>query len=776
MKFFKLLPLILILTQSHFSNAVRAGTFNQEKRTFYSLQDGLPSETVHVVKSLHGHTFAGTEKGLAFFDGSKFISHELVPRLPVYDLAANNDMVGALVKDGKGSKLFFLGHGEVSHVISIPAKYEISPQPGNLVFEEKGYIVASGDLLEFPLDKKSFQPKSLKMPKANANQICVTKENIWIAADEALLKYSKATKTWEKVLPKDDDKSWAPRSVMGVSQSSSGDVWFASPQGVGKLDESWNLFTGYDGLPFNDFTCLAASPNGSFWFGTTKGVIRYESKDFRYRQGLRWLPDDHVNDMTIDEKGNAWIATNKGIGVIEFVPMTLAEKANFYEEEIDKYNRRTPYGYVLEVSTGAPGEKSNVRKHDSDNDGLWTSMYGAGECYAYAATKDPKAKKRAKDVFEAMKFLGDVTQGGEFSPDPGYVARSILPTSGHNPNDGRIQRDIHNKANRDTLWKVFDPRWPVSTDGKWYWKGDTSSDELDGHFYFYSLYYDLVADTESEKDRVRQHVKKLTDHLVSHDFQLFDHDGKPTRWARFSPKELNADLNWVYDRGINSLSILSYLVTTAHITGDDSYREIARELVDKHGYMQNAHNPKTQRGAGTGNQSDDEMIVMCFYNLLKYTTDPEIKSRMALSFWSYWRILEPEMNPFFNYAIGATNKGIICEDASDKHRTDPEGDWLNESAETLLRFPLDRFDWAHKNSHRIDIIHSEKWVRGFDENSISGKGKRVNGKVIPVDETHFNHWNHDRWRLDSGGSGQSLADGAVFLLPYYMGLHYGFIK
>ncbi|MCJ7638688.1 MAG: hypothetical protein MUO70_02185, partial [Euryarchaeota archaeon] len=32
---------------------------------------------------------------------------------------------------------------------------------------------------------------------------------------------------------------------------------------------------------------------------------------------------------------------------------------------------------------------------DSDNDGLWTSMYGAGECFAYAATKDPKAKERA---------------------------------------------------------------------------------------------------------------------------------------------------------------------------------------------------------------------------------------------------------------------------------------------------------------------------------------------------------------------------------------------
>jgi len=47
--------------------------------------------------------------------------------------------------------------------------------------------------------------------------------------------------------------------------------------------------------------------------------------------------------------------------------------------------------------------------------------------------------------------------------------------------------------------------------------------------------------------------------------------------------------------------------------------------------------------------------------------------------------------------------------------------------------------------------------------------------VIPADECFFEHWNRDPWRLDSGGNGQTLGDGSVFLLPYYMGLYYGFI-
>ena len=76
-----------------------------------------------------------------------------------------------------------------------------------------------------------------------------------------------------------------------------------------------------------------------------------------------------------------------------------------------------------------PGTKRNWKQRDSDNDGLWTSMYGAGECFAYAANGDIQSKNRAKKAFDAMRFLGDVTQGNQHSPPPGFVARTVLPQS-----------------------------------------------------------------------------------------------------------------------------------------------------------------------------------------------------------------------------------------------------------------------------------------------------------------------------------------------------------
>ena len=96
---------------------------------------------------------------------------------------------------------------------------------------------------------------------------------------------------------------------------------------------------------------------------------------------------------------------------------------------------------------------------------------------------------------------------------------------------------------------------------------------------------------------------------------------------------------------------------------------------------------------------------------------------------------------------------------------------VDEAVDQLVRFPLDRFSWSHTNSHRLDItpLPFQSSSRG------RAKGYRVDGRVIPVDERFFNHWNTDPWTLDTGGDGRSLGDGAVFLLPYYMGLYHGFI-
>ncbi|HEV3417387.1 MAG TPA: hypothetical protein VG056_11250, partial [Pirellulales bacterium] len=85
---------------------------------------------------------------------------------------------------------------------------------------------------------------------------------------------------------------------------------------------------------------------------------------------------------------------------------------------------------------------------------------------------------------------------------------------------------------------------------------------------------------------------------------------------------------------------------------------------------------------------------------------------------------------------------------------------------------LDRFNWAHSNSHRIDIVPI---ANGRFGRRAGPRGHLHSGQTLPVDERYFDHWNHDPWSLNTGGSGTELGDGAVFLLPYYLGLYHGFI-
>jgi hypothetical protein len=164
------------------------------------------------------------------------------------------------------------------------------------------------------------------------------------------------------------------------------------------------------------------------------------------------------------------------------------------------------------------------------------------------------------------------------------------------------------------------------------------------------------------------------------------------------------------------------------------------------------------------------MAFMDYYNLLKYEHDPAARRAASRSLFGYWTFLEqPERNPLFNYIFAASFSG---DGLGRGVQQAVPNSCLADALDQLKRFPLDRFDWAHTNSHRVDIVPI---ALGRFGRRAGPRGHLHSGQTLPVDERYFDHWNHDPWSLNSGGSGTELGDGAVFLLPYYMGLYHGFI-
>jgi len=743
---------------------VRVGVFPEEVSRAYTAKDGVPSDDVRAIAvTASGDVYAGTARGLARLSAGHWAT-----------VAADGmavDQVAAV-----GDDVWFITAGKLVHLHG--ASYSLPPVKVNqIIAGVKPFLATDAGLYMLSGKKLALDSRLSRLlgSEKSIRQVAVAADGRMAVAAMGGLFLKQAGGAWGVVNPRNATRSWAPYDVRGVVFDSQDRLWFSSAQGVGCEASDWQLYTGADGLPYNDFTTLAAGENGAVWFGTRMGAIRYDGKVWEYRQGRRWLPHDEVRSIAVNSHGDAWFATAAGVGAIERRPMTLAEKAKFFEVEIDKRHRRTPYGYISYTYLKRRGDLSEWETRDSDNDGLWTAMYGAGECFAYAATQDPLAKQRAKAAFEALRFLRVVTEGGTHPAPKGFVARAILPTSGPDPNlYDSPARDEKKRATRDSLWKVITPRWPVSADGKWYWKSDVSSDELDGHFFFYALYYDLVADTEEERSRVREQVAVVAEHLIDHNFQMVDHDGQPTRWGVFNPENLNHNLAWLGGRGGNSLSILTYMKVAGHITGDPRFSAAARWLIQQHAYAANIVIPKADTGPGSGNQSDDEMMFMNYYNLIRYETDPILRETYAVALYRHWQLERPELNPFFDFIYAASCSRQKVESPFGTEDLSPrDNGWLEESVDTLKRFPIDRIDWRLINSHRIDIIRLPDYIESDRKPGVAGY--RVNGNVLPIDERWVGHWNCDPWVLDEGGGGGEVTDAEAYLLPYYLGLYHQYI-
>jgi hypothetical protein len=365
------------------------------------------------------------------------------------------------------------------------------------------------------------------------------------------------------------------------------------------------------------------------------------------------------------------------------------------------------------------GEVSSNQPVDNDNDGLWTSIYAAAECFRYAVTHSPEALANARKSVEAMLFLEEV------AGRRGFPARSFIRKGDPMPTGGE---------------------WHWTEDGQYYWKADTSSDEIVGHFFIFGVAYDLLPDPRL-KERLVATCGRMMDHMLDHDSQLVGPEGKPTTWGWWSPEKLAAQPD---ERALNSLQWLSFLKTAWHLTGRERYRkEYAKAAWDWHyaDWIARVNEFRTEL-----NYSDEELALLPFYGVFQYEHDPALLGayRRALDGW--WKNIQREACPLWTF---------ICLTGRPEAQVDvPAAVW------TLYRMPMDTISWKVMNSHRADIV----WAGTKDR-----FGRREAITLLPPDERPVMKWNGNPFDVDGGDDGRREDDGAAFLLPYWLGRYHKFI-
>ncbi len=555
-------------------------------------------------------------------------------------------------------------------------------------------------------------PDSNEMEFAIRDMLFVD-EQLWLATDEGLYAEERLWTQEDGLLSND---------VHALMFDGVGHLWIGTALGISLFDMqgTWYPLTGKNGLPYEEVHQIVNGSEGERWVGTGIGVACYTRGRWEYYAGKRWLPSDEVTAIAVESKGKVWIGTTEGLACIERRLYDFESKAAYFEQRIiDRHNR---HGFVTSCNLVNPGDVSNIVHHASDNDGLWTALYVAAESFCYAVTGSSEAKRRAQESLGALMALEEKT------PLSGFPARAIV-------RKGEEQVDLSHGE------------WHESPDGEWFWKGDTSSDEIDGHLFAYGIYYDLVAD-EQEKQQISDVVGRIMGYIVDHDFLLIDVDGEPTRWGVWSPRYLNGP--WKDQQGLNSLEILAHLKTAFHITGDPKFQDAYEYLIQEHHYALNTLDQKIVP-PGIVNHSDDELAFVAYYTLLLYEEDPDLRALYLLSLERQWQYERPEYCPLWNFIYGALS-GNHCD--------------TDQAILTLEQIPMDLITWTMRNSHRADIQQNPNIDRFEEIQSVV---------AIPADERPVMRWNGNPYRLDGGDGGHSEDDGTFYLIAYWLGRYHGLV-
>ncbi len=661
-----------------------------------------------------GTLWAGTGKGLLYFNGDRFVK-----------VSGILDEVNA-VYACKCGKVFAASLNTVYTVENavVTAKCGIKESAIGILSDGAGNLWLATKSYLYKYDGASFVfYANIEYADSRAFTACGD-GNVYIANPQSLMMLHGKRPRWGNMMRGMTNVPQA--QITALKTDSLGFVWVGCEDGLHIYDgkSEWKGPESFDFFPKLKINVIDFSDDGTVYLGTDIGLYTVNGEKTRFYGSKRYLPDGKVTCVAAKPDGSEfWVGTEAGLSRIEKKPMLLSEKEKYYQQ-FSEYFKRENYQTKREKTVDRDITTGTVSI--TDNDGLWTAVYVAAECFRYAVTGEAEAKENAKKSMYAMMKL--MTMTGV----KGFPARAYR----------RPGEDRFGDGNR---------QWHLSSDetGELEWKGETSSDELVGHYLAAGLYFDLCAD-EEDKKALASCIRDVTDHILDNGYVLCDADGLPTTWAHFGPDELNLDDKWCWEKGINSLELMSFLLSAYHITGDKKYLDKKNELAVKYHYAMNILTHKIDDAHSC--HIDDRLGYYTVLPFLRYETDPAIRRFVLLATRRHFEYERVEHCPIYTFITAMATEG----------HTD-----LSEAVEMLEEYPLDMFSYETCNSVRPDIEQEER-VEEF--------GEAPHAKyAIPACERVMDDLCYNPFQLD-GNKRDNIISPASWRLAYWFAKYYGMIE
>lgn len=684
---------------------IKIGSFPQKITEHIALDGKISSMAI----SENGDIYACSETGLCRYKNGEW---------------------NKLFSEGTFSKVFCDKKGRVFAALS-KTLYEITEKGAEEIKEFDYPIVdLAGEEKLYVLTKRSLYVEATdgfyNLQEMGMDERClaVSGEKVCVASELCLQRMEGKRRTWRCIFPA---HSTMPEiHINAIAFDKTGYLLVGADEGLFIYDykSGWYSSKQISALPEESIYAICVCDDGSFILGTDAGAVVIKNGIKKYLPATRYAFDTKVTAV-VGKNGALYTASEGGIVKTSEKEMTMEEKSYHFFEETEKYFPRKQ-GYVTWVKA-LDGKHCSMY---SDNDGLWTHTYLIALSMWYNETKDEKILEAARRYKDAMLFL---TRAPEIK---GFTARAV-----RFPDEEGWGTHLESTE--------IGCEWHRSSDGTYEWLGETSSDEMTGHYVGFSLYYDLCAN-EAEKAEICEAVCSITDHILDNNGYLVDKDGKPTSWACWNEEALNTDSMWMWEKGVNSLEMLNFLKISYHMSGNERYLKKYNELISDHHFLINAAFHK--RADGHSCHIDDNLAMLNTLSYLRLEKNDAIRQYLLMGLASHYDYEKIEGNPYYAFIYKGFT-GAPCD--------------VDGCTKALKDYPYELLNFKMINSSRRNIEIDEEPLLWYEEPHIK----------VPFawDERPFTRLGINPFGIDGGNPGKSDS-GMSFIFIYWLGRFLGIIE
>ena len=368
------------------------GEFKQFDKVFLTAEKGVDPASVTSVAFCGDALYIATAKGpfeynngnlkKLSFSADKFFS-------------ADGKLYGA-----NGNSLYTIKNGKSKKI----AEFD-SPVVDISVALDKSLWLITADSLFLSEDGEF-----IKIVELPSETVCVAAldnkakyaETVYVGSTaEGLLSMKGKRRHWAELLP--DNTGVMSKKINCLQIDALGHLWVGSDEGLNIYDGRNYWFNGNDfySVPSGSFNDMFFAADGKKYFATNTGLITLVEGKISYFSYGAWLMHPTVTKIAVSDKGAIAAVTPRGISIITSKYMTLADKAKHFDDLSVKYFTRNE-GYHVDRVLRKYGDLDSGWLPNSDNDGLFTGLYCASQCFRYAVTKDEEARKNAISAVDAM--------------------------------------------------------------------------------------------------------------------------------------------------------------------------------------------------------------------------------------------------------------------------------------------------------------------------------------------------------------------------------------